>query len=223
MGGITSRGQAFLFDATTGSLARTFDNPTPALHGGFSQSVSVDGNLALIGSNRVAYLYDLTTGGLLHTFNDPTPAILDIFAISVALDGNNVLIGDTSLDIDQAHLFDAVTGNLLQTFNDPTPTTDAFFGSSVSISADNILIGGHRDDTAGTDVGQAYLFTLADDILDLFPLGTPQIIAADEALTVAGALTIAGTPLTNDGTLNNNGGTVDVECGALLDGLGRDL
>ena len=93
VGGITSRGQAFLFDATTGSLARTFDNPTPALHGGFSQSVSVDGNLALIGSNRVAYLYDLTTGGLLHTFNDPTPAILDIFAISVALDGNNVLIG----------------------------------------------------------------------------------------------------------------------------------
>ena len=40
---------------------------------------------------------------------------------------------------------------------------------------------------------------------------------------MAVALTIAGTPLTNDGTLNNNGGTVDVEFGALLDGLGRDL
>ena len=93
-------------------------------------------------------------------------ATLDGFGHSVDIDGNNVLISasqdDTNgTDIGQVHLFDATTGALLRTFDDPTITTTDRFGFSVAIDGNNVLIGARNDDTFGTNVGQAYLFTQA--------------------------------------------------------------
>ena len=101
------------------------------------------------------------------TFNDPTPTTVDWFGRSVAIDGNSVLIGafkDDTLgeNVGQAHLFDAVTGNLLHTISDPTVTGHARFGGSVAIDGNNVLIGAAGDNTNGTDVGQAHLFSNAD-------------------------------------------------------------
>ena len=112
-------------------------------------------------------------------FNDPTPTSQDEFGRSVALDGNNVLIGawgDDTLgeNVGQAHLFDAVTGNLLQTFNNPTPAVWDSFGNSVALDGNNVLIGAWNDNTLGTWVGQAYLFTIAggNDLPGDFDLDT---------------------------------------------------
>jgi len=165
-------GQAYLFDATTGALLLTFDDPTVTTQDFFGQSVSIDGNKVLVGApgddtNGVgvgqAHLFDATTGALLLTFDDPTVTAGDVFGVSVSIDGNNVLVGapfdDTNgVDVGQAHLFDATTGALLQTFDDPTVTTGDDFGFSVAISGNKVLVGAPGDDTNGVNVGQAYLF-----------------------------------------------------------------
>ncbi len=176
-------GQAHLFDATTGALVRTFDDPTVTNQDLFGVSVAIDGNNVLIGAGDddtnglnvgQAYLFDATTGSLLRTFNDPTVTGGDIFGLRVALEGNNVLIGapgdDTNgSNVGQAFLFDAQTGILRHTFNDPTVTVGDRFGVSVALDGNDVLIGAYRDDTNGTDVGQAYLFdAVTGDLLQVF-------------------------------------------------------
>ncbi len=170
--GASDAGSAYLFDATTGSLLRTFNNPTPASGDSFGNSVSLSGNNVLIGAYRdntgalgagSAYLFDATTGSLLRTFNNPTPAKGDALGRSVSVSGNNVLVGawndDTGAsDAGSAYLFDATTGSLLRTFNNPTPASGDSFGVSVSVSSNNVLIGAYQDDTGASDAGSAYLF-----------------------------------------------------------------
>lgn len=170
-------GQAYLFDATTGALLWTFDDPTPTSSDLFGESVAIDGNRVLVGaphddSNGTdvgqAYLFDASTGALLQTFDDPTVTLTDSFGVFVALDGDRALIGATFDDtggtnVGQAYLFDANTGALLQTFDDPTPTIGDTFGSWVALDGDRVLIGAAHDDTNGTNVGQAYLFTTIPD------------------------------------------------------------
>lgn len=173
----TDIGQAHLFDAVTGNLLLTLNDPTPTGSDNFGHSVAIDGNLILIGSHLddragagddvgQAYLFDATTGDLLQTFNDPDPQPGDQFGWVVALDGSNVLISayqdDTmGVNVGQAHLFDAITGNLLHTFNDPTPTSGDEFGHFLAIKGSHIIIGAPTDDTNGTNVGQAHLFDVA--------------------------------------------------------------
>jgi len=122
-------GQAHLFDALTGTLLQTFNDPTVTHRDEFGTSVALDGNNVLIGDdgsdtngNNVgqAHLFDALTGNLLRTFNDPTVTATDVFGRSVALDGNNVLIGapgdDTlGVEVGQAHLF--TVPSLLGDFN----------------------------------------------------------------------------------------------------------
>ncbi len=162
-------GQAHLFDATTGALLRTFDDPTPAFFDRFGASVAVQGNFVLVGtpgansSPGQAFLFNATTGALLQTFDNPTPAVGDNFGGRVAIDGNFVVVstpGDDTAgdDVGQAYLFDATTGALIHTFNDPTPTNGDVFGRSVAVDGNLVLVGAPFDDTAGNNVGQAYLF-----------------------------------------------------------------
>jgi WD40 repeat protein len=166
-------GQVHLFDATTGALLQTFDDPTVTTFDTFGWSVAIDGNNVLIGAanddtNGVnvgqVHLFDATTGALLQTFDDPTPTQGDGFGYSVALDGNKVLVGartddTTGVNVGQAHLFDATTGALLQTFDDPTVTGVDFFGVSVALDGNKVLIGASLDNTNGANVGQAHLYT----------------------------------------------------------------
>jgi outer membrane protein assembly factor BamB len=187
-------GQAYLFDATTGNLLRTFNDPTVTEADQFGSSVALDGNNVLIGarSHRTqgvqvgqAHMFDAVTGGLLQTFNNPSPDDFG-FGSAVALNGNSVLIGDPfdatlGVEVGQAHLFDAVTGNLLQTFNDPTPTPKLDdidmgdrFGDSVALDGNHVLIGARFDDTLGEEVGQAHLFdATTGNLLRTFNIPAP--------------------------------------------------
>jgi hypothetical protein len=173
-------GQAHLFDANTGTLLRTFEDPSATSLDQFGISVAMDGTRVLIGAMGdnnngffvgQAYLYDAVSGELLQTFDDPTPTGEDQFGTSVALDGNYVLVGargdDTNgSNIGQAHLFDAITGSLLWTFNDPTITSTDEFGYSVALNGGRVLVGAYRDDTQGFEVGQAYLYSIVQGDLD---------------------------------------------------------
>jgi hypothetical protein len=182
-------GQAHLFDAPTGDLLHTFIDPTVnSRGGGFGTSVSVSGNNVLIGepgddtnefNSGQVHLFDAVTGDLLHTFIDTTPGDGDTFGNSVSVSGDNVLIGvrgdnTHGINVGQAFLFDAGTGDLLQIFDDPDPHKSDHFGWSVSVSGDNVVIGARGDDTNGSNVGQAYLFSAGTgDLLQTFDDPTP--------------------------------------------------
>jgi len=115
-------GQAHLFDATSGALLLTFDDPTVTSFDEFGAAVSIDGNNVLVGARGdatkgpgvgQAHLYDKTSGALCKTFDDPTVTSFDNFGFSVSIDGNNVLVGargdDTKgTNVGQVHLFDGI-------------------------------------------------------------------------------------------------------------------
>ena len=160
------RGAAFLLDGSTGTLLRTFLNPTPATGDEFGISVAAVGNNVLVGArgddhfSGAAYLFDGSTGTLLRTFLNPTPLPGDEFGISAAAVGNNVLIGaigDNNLS-GAAYLFDGSTGALLQTLVNPTHAGSRF-GFSVAAVGSNIVVGSPFESTGGrSEVGAAYLF-----------------------------------------------------------------
>ena len=207
--GASDAGSAYLFDATTGALLHTFNNPTPAVDDHFGYSVSLAGDKALIGAIHdetgatnagSAYLFDATTGALLHTFNNPTPAAYEDFGVSVSLSGDKALIGAFhdgfgATDDGSAYLFDTTTGALLRTFNNPTPAANDGFGVSVSISGDKALIGASHD-TGATDAGSAYLFDATTGAL-LHTFNNPTPAAGDVfgvSVSLSGDKALIGTP-----------------------------
>lgn len=167
-------GQAYLFDAQTGALLRTFANPFPAANDGFGWSVAVTGNLVLVGAPwddtgavdaGSAYLFDAITGGLLHTINNPAPGMNDGFGWSVAVSASQALVGvpfdnagPTMPDAGSAYLFSTGSGGLLNTFTNPTPAASDGFGWGVALSGSRALVGTPGDDTGAVDAGSAYLF-----------------------------------------------------------------
>jgi len=211
--GATDAGSAYFFDATTGALLQTFNNPTPAEADFFGSSVSLSGNMALIGAYNddtgatnagSAYLFDTTTGTLLHSFNNLTPAFNDQFGYSVSIFDDNVLIGahndDTgATDAGSVYLYNATTGALLQTFNNPTPATSNLFGASVSISSDKVLIGVYADDTGANNAGSAHLYdATTGTLLQTFNNPTPAF--NDQfgySVSISGDKVLISAPLNN--------------------------
>ena len=107
--GGTLSGKAYIFDVTTGSLLHTLNNPNAhgtSANDNFGSTVSISGNLALVGVSQEddasgttsgkAYIFDVTTGSLLHTLNNPNPvgaSAGDSFGGSVAIFGNRAVVG----------------------------------------------------------------------------------------------------------------------------------
>ena len=160
----TGAGAAYLFDATTGGLLRTLDNPTPATWDYFGNSVAVSGNWVVVGDSGddtgaynagAAYLFDTLTGNLLRTLNNPTPADSDSFGRSVAVSGSLVVVGASgdstgAAQAGSVYVFDAATGNLLRTLNNPTPEASDYFGYSVALSGNLMVVGAYSDDTGAS-------------------------------------------------------------------------
>ncbi|MFH1973798.1 MAG: thrombospondin type 3 repeat-containing protein [Patescibacteria group bacterium] len=232
--GATNAGSAYLYDATTGALLHTFNNPTPAWEDYFGRSVSISGDKVLIGAfgeeyiaeivapdAGSAYLYDATTGALLQTFNNPTPVAYDRFGTSISISGDKALIGtpldDTgATDAGSAYLYDATTGALLQTFNNPTPAAADKFGYSVSISGDKVLIGAISDDTGATDAGSAYLYDATTGAL-LQTFNNPTPILGNPLF--GRSVSISGDKVLIGATGDGSGGSAflyDATTGALL-------
>lgn len=97
----TDSGLVHLFDAATGNLVRTIDNPTPAPNDVFGASLASNGNTLAVSasddtdasdSGRV-YIFDPATGELLSTIINPDPDNGDFFGWSISLAGNSLLAG----------------------------------------------------------------------------------------------------------------------------------
>ncbi len=208
-----SIGQVHLFDAATGDLLQTFDDPMPSTGFGFGSALAIDGNFVLIGApediiplNSVgqAHLFDAITGELLHTFDDPTPTFFgDRFGSSVALHNNFVLIGapedsTNGLYTGQAHLFDATTGTLLQTFDEPALVREHSnkFGTAVDLTDSYVVIGSPHSSAMGTSVGKAHLFD-ADTGTFVLTLDDPTLTTIDQfgtSVVIEGNRILVGAP-----------------------------
>jgi outer membrane protein assembly factor BamB len=203
-------GRAFVFDAVTGSLLHTLDNPEPTPGEGFGWNVAIDGNDVLIGAylddsvvnnGGQAFMFDATTGTLIRTIRNPAPAVNDVFGIEVAIDGNTVAIsasGDstTASSAGQVSIFDRDTGNLRRTINNPTPGIFDRFGNSVAISGGKIIVGEVRDDTDGIDDGIAHVFdAVSGDRLRTFRDPSPSEIVElfGKAVEISGDDVFVGT------------------------------
>ena len=187
-----------MFDATTGTLLHTLNNPTPAIDDYFGEDVAISSNTIVVGASGddtgatdagSAYVFNATTGALLHTLNNPTPEIGDGFGgnweyNTLAISGNTIVVGagldDTgATDAGSAYVFDATTGALLHTVNNPTPEIGDGegdgFGAAVAISGNTIVVGARGDDTGATDAGSAYVFDATSGVLiDTLNNPTPQ-------------------------------------------------
>lgn len=178
--GANIAGRAYVYDATSGALLHTLNNPSPATEDWFGESVAISGNTIVVGAYEddtgalnagSAYLFDATSGALLHHLTNPTPEVDDIFGLGVAISGNTVLVaapGDDTgtVNAGSVYAFDATSGTLLHSLHNPTPELNDFFGYlSVAISGNTIAVGALRDDTGGLDSGSAYLFDAASGSL----------------------------------------------------------
>ena len=153
--------------------------PTPEGVGGMSsrygESVSIDGNRALIGSptaleHGVAYILDYDGSTWVETqtiIPNDLVASANRFGISVSLQGDRALIGDlfnqeNGNQSGAAYIYELNNGNWIQTkklLASDGGSSDQF-GISVSLSTDRALIGAtdYDDSTNGTNSGAAYVF-----------------------------------------------------------------
>jgi hypothetical protein len=185
--GFERPGQAHLYDATTGDLVRTFNDPTitqanstSGLSDQFGTAVALDGGLALVGApghnvgvyNDVgeAHLFDLATGALLRTIASPAGGSISglgsRFGEAVAMSDGRIVIGSPGKDlasyinIGQVHVF-RTNGSLIRSFNDTTPSNYSRFGASVAIDGDLVLVGAPSSDSNSVEHGEAFLFNLS--------------------------------------------------------------
>lgn len=186
----TDAGVVYLFDGVSGTLIRTFPNPTPASNEWFGYRLAALGGNVLAASPLdasvaahagVVHLLNGGTGALIRTFQKPTPAMGDRFGWSVATTpGANVLVGAPlddagATDAGAAYLFNGTSGALIRTFLNPTPGVGDQFGWSVAVVGSNVLVGALYDDTGATDGGAAYLFDgVTGSLIHTFANPTPN-------------------------------------------------
>src|SRR5207244_1816865 len=80
--GAEDAGSAYVFNATTGALVVTLNNPTPAQNDFSGRAVAVSGNTVVVGAYvddtgaldaGSAYVFNAATGALIDTLYNPTP------------------------------------------------------------------------------------------------------------------------------------------------------
>jgi alpha-tubulin suppressor-like RCC1 family protein len=107
--GGTGSGKAYIFNATTGALLYTLDNPNAygtSSSDQFGYSVAISGNYCIVGAYQEgdtggyasgkAYIFDATTGALLYTLDNPNAygtSSSDQFGIAVSISDNYCIVG----------------------------------------------------------------------------------------------------------------------------------
>ena len=208
-------GAAYVFDAASGNLRWTLNNPTPNGEDQFGYSMAVSGNTIVVGapgdntdadSAGAAYVFDAASGNLRWTLNNPAPNSEDQFGYSMAVSGNTIVVGTPGDNTDadsagSAYVFDAASGNLLWTLNNPSPADGLWFGDSVAVSGSTIVVGAPLDSTDANYAGSAYVFAATSGKL-LRTLNNPTQASGDyfgDSVAVSGSTIVVGAPFDSTG------------------------
>ncbi len=104
----TDSGSVYLFNASTGALARTILNPLPAANDYFGAAIALaDSTVAIgaygsdVGGNDIGavYIFDTASGILGEALSNPTPNNLDQFGRSLALAAGRIVVGSKDDDV----------------------------------------------------------------------------------------------------------------------------
>jgi hypothetical protein len=228
-------GKAYIYNASTGALIHTLDNPN-ALDAGFdwfASSVGISGNYAIVGAfeeddsnlnSGKAYIFNVTTGALVHTLDNPNAfgtSTGDNFGYSVAIDGDRAIVGARFEDdtdggnSGKAYIFNVTTGALVHTLDNPnafnTSAADNF-GSSVAISGNYAIVGAPAEDDAdGVQSGKAYIFNVTNGSL-LHTLDNPNPVGISfndsfgGSVAISGNYAIVGARLEDEADVGNDSG-----------------
>lgn len=179
-GVIQNQGGAYIFDATTGALISTIENPdvnTARNADGFGRAIDISGTNVVVGNGSLdlnpdltalgaAYIFDALTGDLVHTLVSPDINEQNNFGHAVAIDGDLIAVGAKQegrrTKGGAVHLYDANTGDFFSTLENPFPSDSDDFGWSVAVNDGKVLVGA-RNETPGSiqSEGGAYLFDAA--------------------------------------------------------------
>ena len=239
-------GKAYIYNATTGALLFTLNNPnaysTSAVDA-FGYSVAISGNYAIVGAyveddasgsqSGKAYIFNVTNGQLLFTLNNPNAYISlstsDSFGWSVAISGNYAIVGayaesDTGgVSSGKAYIYNVTTGALLFTLNNPnvySTSANDNFGQLVAISGNYAIVGANQEDAAtGAEAGKAYIYNVTTGAL-LYTLNAPAGNLNDQfgfSVAVSGNYAIVGAYLEDAGGTDSGKAYIyNVTTGALL-------
>ena len=188
------QGTVYVFDASTGNLARTIANPNSSYQNGdrFGQKLAMDGDTVLVGApftgnyDGRAYLIDASTGSTLHTLNNPNQfgegGSDDQFGIDVAIQGGLCIVGAFHEDVVSdtrsgvAYIFNVGSGILAHTLVNPdadgNPGNDRF-GNSVAIHGSYAAVGATGADDAATNKGMVYIYNTSTGAL-IHSLSSPD-------------------------------------------------
>ncbi|AGH96985.1 outer membrane protein assembly factor BamB family protein [Micavibrio aeruginosavorus] len=175
-GGVADAGTAYVFNATTGALVSTLNNPAPASGDEFGYEVRVDGDLVAVGAWHddpdgvsdagTVYVFNATTGALVATLSNPDPLASDHFGARLSIEGHLVFVAAHARDVGGiidagiVYVFDAMTGALLDTIDNPAPETGDSFGRGISADGGSVLIGALGHGVGGVaGAGTVYLFS----------------------------------------------------------------
>ena len=189
-------GIIYLYDAATGNLNYTINNPNPstvtAIGNWFGKVVDIDGNYAIasafandskgVDDAGQAFIFDVTTGNLFRTLDNPdtVPAVKSYFGAAVSIKGNLALVGMSNGLVNnkkagRAYIIDITTGNVLHRLDNPNPRDQDLFGSAVAINSDYAVVGAYNKDVGSiSGAGYAYAFDVTTGaLLWSFPNPSP--------------------------------------------------
>ncbi len=170
---VASAGAAYVFNTSIGPPVATLINPSPSVGDEFGISVSISGNLVVVGApgdNQVgvssgsAYVFNATTGALVSTLVNPTPEGLDHFGDSVSISGELAVVRERAnvgapYDGSDAYVFNATTGAVIATLSVPFPDIPVSFGPfAIGISDNVVALGAYGLDAMSQLVGKVYAY-----------------------------------------------------------------
>ncbi|WP_226894604.1 choice-of-anchor D domain-containing protein [Luteolibacter marinus] len=181
--GALNAGRVAVFDlleASPGSPMLILENPDPREGENFGTTVSLSGELLVVGEYRDASV--VTGGGACHvydlagpnpslplmTLTKPTPEEGDFFGNSVSISGSEILVGawydDAEADdAGASYFFDLSSptpGVPVSVLGNPLRKSADHFGAAVAISGDLVAIGSPDSNTGASGAGLVRVFDL---------------------------------------------------------------
>ncbi|HEV7781588.1 MAG TPA: hypothetical protein VGO58_09990 [Chitinophagaceae bacterium] len=158
----------FQFNGSSWVFTQEIIDPSGAVNDNFGWSVSISGNVAIVGSplddtpfganagTATVFRYNGSTWATPVKLSDPVAAANDQFGSSVSISGNYAAAGSPVDDglggTDQGSVsvfFFSTIWNIMQKITDINGAANDLFGWSVSLSGNYLLIGSQQDDGPG--------------------------------------------------------------------------
>ena len=153
-------GRVYLFNATTGSLLQTFENPEPSHILGsnidrFGASLAFSTGRLVIGApgqdqngtdSGSLFVFNVLTGNLLQTLSTPSPSEQGSLGFRMAVAGNRIAARELSsasslFNSGRVHLWDLDSGAHLASLTEATPQSNSIYGSAMAFAGDQLFVG----------------------------------------------------------------------------------